>query len=131
MGSDGGIGQDSGGDQQSCGCFTAHGFSSRQWDSARVIARNNSFLWPSFSMHPPGRCPPAVGWPEVEKPLALQGHCSTVERRNEDRKSTRLNSSHANLVCRLLLEKKKNKGTCRDSRHNTTPQARAAWPKHV
>src|SRR3712207_8870743 len=24
-----------------------------------------------------------------------------------DRKSTRLNSSHANLVCRLLLEKKK------------------------
>src|SRR5947209_8879081 len=25
----------------------------------------------------------------------------------EDRKSTRLNSSHANLVCRLLLEKKK------------------------
>src|SRR5947209_11354340 len=26
----------------------------------------------------------------------------------KDRKSTRLNSSHANLVCRLLLEKKKN-----------------------
>src|SRR3712207_8353864 len=26
-----------------------------------------------------------------------------------DRKSTRLNSSHANLVCRLLLEKKKKK----------------------
>src|SRR3712207_8646361 len=25
----------------------------------------------------------------------------------QDRKSTRLNSSHANLVCRLLLEKKK------------------------
>src|SRR3712207_8526163 len=25
-----------------------------------------------------------------------------------DRKSTRLNSSHANIVCRLLLEKKKN-----------------------
>src|SRR5476651_563495 len=30
-----------------------------------------------------------------------------VARRNPDRKSTRLNSSHANLVCRLLLEKKK------------------------
>src|SRR5438445_2606404 len=31
-----------------------------------------------------------------------------------DRKSTRLNSSHANLVCRLLLEKKKfNTETCR------------------
>src|SRR5947209_8822761 len=28
-------------------------------------------------------------------------------RRSLDRKSTRLNSSHANLVCRLLLEKKK------------------------
>src|SRR3712207_8635283 len=28
-----------------------------------------------------------------------------------DRKSTRLNSSHANLVCRLLLEKKKNNKT--------------------
>src|SRR5438445_5902955 len=27
----------------------------------------------------------------------------------QDRKSTRLNSSHANLVCRLLLEKKKKK----------------------
>src|SRR3712207_6979249 len=27
----------------------------------------------------------------------------------EDRKSTRLNSSHANIVCRLLLEKKKKK----------------------
>src|SRR5947209_13684367 len=26
---------------------------------------------------------------------------------DRDRKSTRLNSSHANLVCRLLLEKKK------------------------
>src|SRR6476620_11897909 len=29
--------------------------------------------------------------------------------RRGDRKSTRLNSSHANLVCRLLLEKKKKK----------------------
>src|SRR5947209_17058705 len=29
--------------------------------------------------------------------------------RRTDRKSTRLNSSHANLVCRLLLEKKKKK----------------------
>src|SRR3712207_9407237 len=28
-----------------------------------------------------------------------------------DRKSTRLNSSHANLVCRLLLEKKKTRST--------------------
>src|SRR5438445_6322542 len=32
-----------------------------------------------------------------------------VERELRDRKSTRLNSSHANLVCRLLLEKKKKK----------------------
>src|SRR3712207_7225921 len=31
----------------------------------------------------------------------------TAVGRREDRKSTRLNSSHANLVCRLLLEKKK------------------------
>src|SRR3712207_6991239 len=29
------------------------------------------------------------------------------DHRVPDRKSTRLNSSHANLVCRLLLEKKK------------------------
>src|SRR3712207_8273348 len=28
---------------------------------------------------------------------------------DSDRKSTRLNSSHANIVCRLLLEKKKKK----------------------
>src|SRR3712207_7610119 len=36
----------------------------------------------------------------------------TLSKTNEsgpDRKSTRLNSSHANIVCRLLLEKKKNK----------------------
>src|ERR671920_1752241 len=32
-------------------------------------------------------------------------------RRGRDRKSTRLNSSHANLVCRLLLEKKKKRRT--------------------
>src|SRR3712207_7260240 len=31
------------------------------------------------------------------------------ESEGEDRKSTRLNSSHANIVCRLLLEKKKQK----------------------
>src|SRR3712207_8032917 len=32
---------------------------------------------------------------------------AVLQGRQEDRKSTRLNSSHANLVCRLLLEKKK------------------------
>src|SRR3712207_7292040 len=32
-----------------------------------------------------------------------------VLKEERDRKSTRLNSSHANLVCRLLLEKKTNK----------------------
>src|SRR3712207_6892103 len=37
----------------------------------------------------------------VEPALHLAG------RELGDRKSTRLNSSHANLVCRLLLEKKK------------------------
>src|SRR3712207_7911864 len=38
-----------------------------------------------------------------------QGAVQLAEVRYEyqDRKSTRLNSSHANLVCRLLLEKKK------------------------
>src|SRR3712207_8265592 len=36
-------------------------------------------------------------------------------RRRGDRKSTRLNSSHANLVCRLLLEKKKKKISHRHS----------------
>src|SRR5947209_9551570 len=33
----------------------------------------------------------------------------TAEMPTTDRKSTRLNSSHANLVCRLLLEKKNNR----------------------
>src|SRR3712207_6917579 len=39
-----------------------------------------------------------------------EGHpCGVLEVGDGDRKSTRLNSSHANnLVCRLLLEKKKN-----------------------
>src|SRR3712207_7304801 len=32
-----------------------------------------------------------------------------------DRKSTRLNSSHANLVCRLLLEKKKHTSQAQNS----------------
>src|SRR5947209_17005284 len=36
---------------------------------------------------------------------------SNNQLRPQDRKSTRLNSSHANLVCRLLLEKKKEKDT--------------------
>src|SRR3712207_7331011 len=34
-----------------------------------------------------------------------------------DRKSTRLNSSHANLVCRLLLEKKKPRARPRSEEH--------------
>src|ERR1035437_10411334 len=33
--------------------------------------------------------------------------CACIGRMLSDRKSTRLNSSHANIVCRLLLEKKK------------------------
>src|SRR3712207_7804069 len=43
-----------------------------------------------------GRAPDARGRARHERNSAFQ-----------DRKSTRLNSSHANLVCRLLLEKKK------------------------
>src|SRR6188472_2356286 len=39
-------------------------------------------------------------------------------RRPRDRKSTRLNSSHSlNLVCRLLLEKKKNRMALRAAQH--------------
>src|SRR5947209_16889129 len=41
----------------------------------------------------------------------------------KDRKSTRLNSSHANLVCRLLLEKKK-KHKRRQKTTQTLPTAR-------
>src|SRR3712207_7715207 len=41
------------------------------------------------------------------QPAAAASAASTAAR--ADRKSTRLNSSHANLVCRLLLEKKNNK----------------------
>src|SRR2546423_1991944 len=36
------------------------------------------------------------------------------DRRSRDRKSTRLNSSQLNLVCRLLLEKKKKNADDRD-----------------
>src|SRR3712207_7766064 len=45
----------------------------------------------------------------------LEGPAEKVEPRAVDRKSTRLNSSHANLVCRLLLEKKKRKTTHRST----------------
>src|SRR5438445_7172813 len=41
----------------------------------------------------------------------------------QDRKSTRLNSSHANLVCRLLLEKKKQKQHYTEIRCNINPRA--------
>src|SRR3712207_8848113 len=42
----------------------------------------------------------AVSWQQELR----QKPCDEAD---QDRKSTRLNSSHANLVCRLLLEKKK------------------------
>src|SRR5262249_62101324 len=45
-----------------------------------------------------------VGAPTV---YALTAGTRGCERRDRDRKSTRLNSSLTNLVCRLLLEKKK------------------------
>src|SRR5947209_14344646 len=50
---------------------------------------------------------------DAQRPGQVIGLVPMIEARLavlEDRKSTRLNSSHANLVCRLLLEKKKN--TC-------------------
>src|SRR3712207_8032428 len=46
---------------------------------------------------------------EVDDGIVLRTDASDSEVFDRDRKSTRLNSSHANnLVCRLLLEKKKN-----------------------
>src|SRR3712207_8378046 len=44
-------------------------------------------------------------------PLADAPEAYETFQKKEDRKSTRLNSSHANLVCRLLLEKKNNMHT--------------------
>ena len=43
--------------------------------------------------------------PAISSPVALIK--SIYPGTSPDRKSTRLNSSHVNLVCRLLLEKKK------------------------
>src|SRR3712207_8950033 len=52
---------------------------------------------------------------EIERELApLESAHADALRLNPallDRKSTRLNSSHANLVCRLLLEKKQERTT--------------------
>src|SRR5947209_17283647 len=50
---------------------------------------------------PAGRQPPVPG----KRQQALERN--PQKNQIQDRKSTRLNSSHANLVCRLLLEKKK------------------------
>src|SRR5258707_9525137 len=44
--------------------------------------------------------------PTPVTPAADMAPTHEVAPREGDRKSTRLNSSHANLVCRLLLEKK-------------------------
>src|SRR3712207_7620905 len=56
-----------------------------------------------------GTSPASVVW--VPRPTPRSGRWAGVLRRiSRDRKSTRLNSSHAKyLVCRLLLEKKKKK----------------------
>src|SRR5277367_7058653 len=47
-----------------------------------------------------------------------------VAKRLRDRKSTRLNQSHHDLVCRLLLEKKKKKGVGRCRRKNKEQKGR-------
>src|SRR3712207_7784153 len=44
----------------------------------------------------------AAGRRHIRRPFPA----TSAAHANGDRKSTRLNSSHANLVCRLLLEKK-------------------------
>src|SRR5438034_3791842 len=48
----------------------------------------------------------------------------------EDRKSTRLNQSHSDLVCRLLLEKKKKQGDGwdRDEQPTDRPERAKAHP---
>src|SRR5947209_14137043 len=59
--------------------------------------------------------PFSLGWSGVAIFFVVSGFCIHLNFRRKpdwrdftlDRKSTRLNSSHANLVCRLLLEKKK------------------------
>src|SRR3712207_7147350 len=45
--------------------------------------------------------------PKSDKGAFVETLYQSVYGTGKDRKSTRLNSSHANLVCRLLLEKKK------------------------
>src|SRR3712207_8641624 len=54
--------------------------------------------WEQGQELPVGFTKKVIGFPRVANTCAV---CHTA-----DRKSTRLNSSHANLVCRLLLEKK-------------------------
>ena len=49
---------------------------------------------------------------ESQKQMAEQDKAKLLQKikeKEEDRKSTRLNQSHSDLVCRLLLEKKKKK----------------------
>src|SRR3712207_7918231 len=43
----------------------------------------------------------------IERAEAMQAEAKAALEQYRDRKSTRLNSSHANIVCRLLLENKK------------------------
>src|SRR5947209_16039418 len=50
--------------------------------------------------------------------------------RSIDRKSTRLNSSHANLVCRLLLEKKKKKESMESIQSKEHKRSRADCRPH-
>src|SRR3712207_8238855 len=46
------------------------------------------------------------GEQRTQRHLHTESRPHSRDHLNTDRKSTRLNSSHANLVCRLLLEKK-------------------------
>src|SRR3712207_8209120 len=72
--------------------------------SASVPRNERTYAW-SGAARPAGSaaCFQAEGLQRAGGAAGARGPARAAT----DRKSTRLNSSHANLVCRLLLEKKK------------------------
>src|SRR2546425_9477604 len=86
-----------------------------------------STLFPYTTLFRSGAAAAAIG--AALRGLALQfaqADAAVLDAQALDRKSTRLNSSQSNLVCRLLLEKKKTQTNSVNARRQAQPGTTAS-----